>query len=88
MNLEKNEFMLVVDSTNGLALLDLKSISCKDQITLNVLDSMGSERLDEKWGVDGAALAAKLDAATEDEFKTLWKNIGEFWERNDRENHA
>ena len=86
MNLDKNEFMLVVDSTNGLALIE--SMSTKDQVTLNVADSIDIEHLDEKWGVDKIALEEKLANATEEEHKQLWGNIREFWARNDRENHG
>ena len=86
MNLTKPEFMLIVDSTNGLALIE--SMSTKDQIVLNVADSIDIERLDEKWSVDKTVLEGKLANATEEEHKQLWANIREFWARNDRENHA
>ena len=82
MNLTKPEFMLIVDSTNGLALWDEESdpvknraLTVKDQILLNVADSIDIEHLDEKWGVDKKELEGKLANATEEEHKHLWTNI-------------
>ena len=92
MNLEKSEFMLVIDSTNGLALWDEESdpvknqaLTVKDQILLNVEDSIAIDHLDEKWEIDAKALLAKMENADESEYKELWKNINDFWKRNDRE---
>ena len=86
MNLSKPEFMLIVDSTNGLALTD--RMATKDQIILNVSDAIDIEKLDAKWGVEKNVLEEKLANATEEEYKQLWNNIQEFWARNDRENNG
>lgn len=93
MNLEKNEFMLVVDSTNGFALWDEESdpvkkqgLGVKDQIFFNVEESIRIDKLDEKWGVNPGDLLEKMEKADEDEYKQLWKQIEEFWVKNDQSN--
>ena len=86
MNLEKKEFMLIVDSVNGLALIEKMSI--KDQVLADVVDSISLDHLDEKWEVDAKSLIDKMENANEEEYTHLWKNIGEFWARNDRENNG
>lgn len=92
MNFEKNEFMLVVDSTNGLALWDEEStpvkkhgVTVKEQVLLNVEDSISIEHLDEKWSVDKKSFLEKIRNGTEAEYKDLWKQINQFWERRDKE---
>lgn len=91
MQLEKNEFMLVVDSTNGFALWDEEStpvkehgLSVKEQIFANVQDSIAIDHLDEKWEIDTEKFLNKMRGANEDEYKQLWKQIEDFWDKNDR----
>lgn len=91
MQLENNEFMLVVDSTNAFALYDDgedrpegNALTVKDQILLNVRDSIAYEGLAEKWGIDAGKLMEKMNNANESEFKELWKQIEDFWAKNDR----
>lgn len=88
MNLGKKEFMLVVDATNGLAFYDKETMSARSQILLDVKDAISLGHLDEKWDVDAKSLIDKMENANEEEYKQLWKNIGEFWARNDRENNG
>lgn len=90
MNLSKNEFMLVVDSTNGLAYFQDSALpgttefpmSIKDQTYLNVYDSIDIEKLDEKWSIDSKTLLKKLQDATDDEHEQLKKDIEKFWEKH------
>jgi hypothetical protein len=84
MDLEKKEFMLVVDATNGLMLTD--GMSLKDQIFADVVDSMALDKTDEKWELDKNTLTEKMRKADENEYKELWKNIEEFWRKNDQNN--
>ena len=84
MDLEKKEFMLVVDATNGLMLTD--GMSLKDQIFADVVDSMALDKTDGKWELDKNTLTEKMRKADENEYKELWKNIEEFWRKNDQNN--
>lgn len=86
MNLSKNEFMLVVDATNGLYLVP--ELGYKTQIMADAVDSMHLDGTDSKWSVNRDELSAKLQAGTEPEYKELWKQIQDFWEKNDRESNA
>lgn len=91
LQLEKNEFMLIVDSTNAFALYDDgedrpegNALTVKDQIILNVRDSIAYEGLAEKWGINAEKLMEKMNNASENEYKELWKQIEDFWAKNDR----
>lgn len=91
MQLERNEFMLVVDSTNGFALYDDgetkpsgDALTVKEQIFLNVRDSISLDHLDGKWGIDAETLLNKMRNADESEYKQLWEQIEDFWDKNDR----
>ena len=93
MNLEKKEFMLIADSTNGFALWDEESdpvkkqgLTVKEQILLNVRDSISIDNLAQKWEVNAQELLAKMENADESEYKQLWKQIEEFWVKNDQSN--
>ncbi len=93
MQLDKNEFMLIVDSTNGLALWDEDSdpvkkhgLTVKEQVLLNVQDSISIDKLDEKWEINAAELLAKMEKADEAEYKQLWTQIDEYWKKNDQSN--
>ena len=93
MNLDKKEFMLIVDSTNGLALVEVSSkvagiasMTIKSQILTNVIESIEFDKLAEKWEVNAQELLAKMENADESEYKQLWKQIEEFWTKNDQSN--
>lgn len=92
MNFKKNEFMLIVDSTNGLALWPEEynhpsgtKITVKEQIILNVTDSIRIEKLNEKWEVNKDELIAKMEAGSEEQYKELWERIEDFWAKRDKE---
>ena len=95
MDFDKNEFLLIVDSTNGFALwliVDSTSgpalwsiMDFKEQIKINIEDSIAIDHLDEKWGIDKNILLNKLNAGTEKEFEKLWEQINDYWEKNDLE---
>ena len=93
MDLKKKEFMLIVDSTNGLALIEVSSkvagiasMTIKSQILTNVIESIEFDKLAEKWKVNAQELLAKMENADESEYKQLWKQIEEFWIKNDQSN--
>ena len=93
MDLKKKEFMLIVDSTNGLALIEVSSnptgiasMTIKSQILTNVIESIEFDKLAEKWEVNAQELLAKMENADESEYKQLWKQIEEFWIKNDQSN--
>ncbi len=93
MNLDKKEFMLIADSTNGLALVEVSSkvagiasMTIKSQILTNVIESIEFDKLAEKWEVNAQELLAKMENADESEYKQLWKQIEEFWIKNDQSN--
>jgi len=93
MQLEKNEFLLIVDSTNGLALWDEDSdpvqkhgLTVKEQVLLNVRDSISIDKLGEKWKINSTELLDKMEKADETEYKQLWAQIDEFWQKNDQSN--
>ncbi len=81
MDLTKNEFLAICDATNGLFLTD--NISVRDQIILEVEDTIKLDGLDKKWNLDKTFLE-KLNAGDEKEFKKLWAEIGEFWASKDK----
>lgn len=83
MILDKKEFMMVVDSTNGFALIE--SMSVKDQIMSNIEDSISIDSLHEKWAVDKDRLLTKLFSGTEEQYKELWERIQNFWAKRDKE---
>ena len=85
MNLSKSEFMLVVDATNGLLLID--NIPFKTQIFDEVKNEIAFENIDTKWEVKKETLLKKLEVANEDEYKELWKRIENFWEKRDCEDN-
>lgn len=91
MQLEKNEFLLIADSTNGLALIEVSSsagikMTIKTQILTNVMESIEFDKLAEKWEVNAKEFLEKMEKANEDEYKQLWKQIEEFWVKNDQSN--
>ena len=93
MDLKKKEFMLIVDSTNGLALIEVSSnptgiasMTIKSQILTNVIESIEFDKLAEKWKVNAQELLAKMENADESEYKQLCKQIEEFWIKNDQSN--
>jgi hypothetical protein len=89
MKLERNEFLLCVDSTNGLALYDDNfnpaKLTIKDQVLLNIEDSIAIDHIDEKWSVDKNSLLEKLKNGTEKDYKKLWADIQQFWRDRDKQ---
>lgn len=95
MNLSKKEFMLIVDSTNSLALWPEEyehpsgvKLTVKEQVFLNVRDSISIDQLDEKWEVNKDELIAKMEAGSEEEYKELWNRIEAFWAEKDRQDNG
>lgn len=89
MNLSKKEFMLCVDSTNGLALYTEEynpaNYTIKGQIYPNLQDSIMLDRLDEKWEINKEEFLKKMREASEEEYIELWKRIEDFWAKRDKE---
>lgn len=83
LKLERNEFMLCVDATNGFMLTP--DLEIKEQIYAEVRDFIHIEKADEKWQVDKNKLLEKLENATEEEYEKLWLQIQQFWAKRDRE---
>jgi len=80
VNLERKEFMLVVDVLNGA---DIKQ-DYKAGIFAMVKKAC-KKGLDRGWGVDQKVLLEKLETGNEEEYIGLWSKIVGFWERYDRE---
>lgn len=74
------ELMLIVDSCNGT--LFEPSTVCA--LPFNIEDSISLDRLDEKWGVDGSALLAKLQALSPVQTQSLVDAVERFWTNHER----
>ena len=90
--MSKKEFMLCVDSTNGLALYTEEynpaNYTVKEQVYPNLTDSIALDHLDGKWEIDKDEFLKKMRDASEEEYKELWKRIEDFWKEKDRQNNA
>lgn len=69
---------LILDTLNGTALFDARSPM---SIPLEIHDSIVLNRADEKWGIDGAALKAKVNAMSPAELYAIADMAGRWWKR-------
>lgn len=75
---DRQECALILDSCNGVAFFDTVSIQLLPE---NIVDSIGMDGLDKKWGVDGEALITKLRALTYPEKTAMVDAITVWWNR-------
>lgn len=79
--LEKNEFNMICDSLNGIA-LDLEPINWRINITDDLIE--GGYALKSKWNVDIDDLECKLDNLSNLEFLELLDDVDIFWQNDER----
>lgn len=76
LELTINEALLLVDSLNSTLIYPEMA---EQLLPLNVEDSIELEHLDKKWGVDGAALVAKLKTLDNAGANDLLRRVEAFW---------
>ncbi len=72
--LDENERFLIADALNGLIMTECH------QLPLEIQDALAIEEgLAVKWGVDGPALVAKLEALDEPALQEIVESVWFFW---------
>ena len=91
----KNELLLVADVLNGInTLLVMDAYAWPSytrsggDLACDVGEAIGADRLDLKWGVDGASLCNKLKALHPVNCRRLMLGMAEFWNRRDKKARA
>ena len=74
------EWCLIFDSLNGYQ--SRPAVNAVGGITLNVLDSVELDHLDEKWDVDGHALVKKLRAMSWPQLLSILDASERWWAEN------
>lgn len=76
--LSEGEVSLILDALNGVGMMDEHSPAF---IPHEIKDAIDIDRLDRKWGVDGASLVAKLSAMSYAQLCALADAAERYWER-------
>lgn len=81
--LERGEVLLILDAMNG-AIVDLTAMY-RSALVLGVQDHIRLNAADQKWGVDGGALMAKLSTMSPGMLMALCDLAERFWSRPDED---
>lgn len=86
LDLSDAELSLIRDANNGTVFTPART--GLPGLAYNVEDAIKLDNLDRKWGVDGAALVAKLRACTRAELACLVEDVERYWSSAGVVSHA